>query len=86
MLCVRTATSTSYSKSYSTRCFASLEDLQRAIVANGWKAVHLVAVNRWDGSWDFHASDIPVQELRQNHLDWLEYPEAADSRHLVCGL
>lgn len=85
MISVAVASATQFSKSYSHRCFACLNQLREEIAGSGRHFVHLVSVDRWDGSWETYASNIPVMSLDESHLAWLAAP-AADSRYLVCGL
>ena len=89
MITVCTASRQGGMKSYSAISAENLEELKKKLLETGHKVVHLLSVDPWEDNWSYVKSDIPVQDLEDKHIKWLEkvqVSEHSSSRYLVCRL
>ncbi|BDQ36839.1 hypothetical protein SYK_11990 [Pseudodesulfovibrio nedwellii] len=84
--------STAYSsgfKVYSSVTVEDIEDLKKKLVESGHGVVSLIRVSPWDDSWSYVKSDIPVGEISDADITWLNKCSNSlysDSRYLKCKL
>jgi hypothetical protein len=88
VILVSTAWSSGF-KSYGLTSAENLEQLKLKLIESGHQTVHLVSVDAMDDSWSHEKSNIPVAELSEADLAWLNEPQDgrwASRRYLVCRL
>ena len=88
MISVATAWNAGF-KTYGFAGAENLEQLKAKLVESGHLKVHLVRVDAMDDLWSYEKSNIPVNELSEAHLEWLNVPQQgmwASARYLVCRL
>lgn len=76
-------------RTYGTASAESLEGLRQKLLESGQQKVHLVYVDAMDDSWSYQKSNIPIEELSEADLAWLNVPQEgrwASQRYLVCRL
>ena len=88
MMFVSTAWNAGF-KTYGMASAENLEGLKLKLLESGQQKVHLVSVDAMDDSWSYEKSNIPVEELSEADLAWLNVPQEgrwASQRYLVCRL
>ena len=88
MIFVSTAWDSGF-KAYGTASAENLEGLKLKLLQSGQQKVHLMCVDAMDDSWSYEKSNIPVEELSEADLAWLNVPQEgrwASQRYLVCRL
>ena len=76
-------------KSYGQASADYLQGLKQKLPDSGHRVVHLVTTDPWDGRRNTEKGDIPVDELSEADLAWLNAPQGgmwASQRYLVCRL
>lgn len=89
MISIRTAQNWGGGKSYGFVTAEHLDDLKKLLVDSDHKFVHLVQKDPWDNCLDSVKSDIPVSDLSDADIEWLEASQDSMyscQRYLVCNL
>ena len=76
-------------KSYERVNAGSLEELKEKLRNAGHATVQLLSVDAMDDAWSYEKSDIPIEELSEADVAWLEERREgfyASRRYLVCRL
>ena len=63
--------------------------LKKKLLEAGNEVVHLLLVDPWEDDWSYAKSDIPVDELEEKYIKWLEKEQVSEyssERYLVCSL
>lgn len=61
-----------------------LDDLKNKLINYGNNFVKLIRVNAWDGSWSTEKQKIPVNDLSEADIAWLQKHEASTDRDGRC--
>lgn len=88
MITVGTACDSGF-KNYALATAEDLESLRRKLIESGHRVVHLISVDAMDGDWTYVKSNIPVGNLSEADLAWLNEPlegRWASQRYLGCSL
>ncbi len=89
MITIGTATRQGGMKVYNAISAENLEELKKKLLETDHKVVHLLLVDPWEDDWSYAKSDIPVNDLEEKHIKWLEKEQVSEyssDRYLVCRL
>lgn len=89
MQTIRTAYYSGGIKSYGFVSFENLDDLKSKLREAGQQYIGLVQTDPFDNVWGIIESDLKIDELKQEHIDWINTTFDSiysPSRYLICNL